>query len=52
MTVVEQAIRDARADFIEHEGNLSLVGVSILTEAGLSADQYEAAFDQEGHFDD
>jgi hypothetical protein len=44
------AIRSARADFLENEGNLSLVGVATLTEAGLSAEDWEATFNSEGHF--
>ncbi len=44
------AIRSARADFLENEGNLSLVGVATLTEAGLSAEEWENNFTIEGHF--
>jgi len=51
MNLVELAVRTARADFIEHEGNLSMLGVSALTEVGLSADYWENEFTNEGHFE-
>ncbi len=50
MNLQELAVRSARADFIEHEGNLSLIGVATLTEAGLSANYFENVFTSEGHF--
>jgi hypothetical protein len=44
MTDVELAVRAARQDFIEHEGNLSLIGASRLEEVGLSPDHFENQF--------
>lgn len=47
MTVTELAVRDARNDFIEHEGNLSLIGASRLESVGLSPDFFERKFTSE-----
>ena len=49
MTAIELAVRDARADFIEHKGHLSLVGSSRLDEVGLSPDYFERLFESENH---
>lgn len=45
--LVEIAVRSARADFIEHEGNLSLIGASTLENVGLSPDFFENQFTAE-----
>jgi len=44
---IELAVRSARADFIEHEGNLSLIGASTLETVGLSPDYFERQFTSE-----
>lgn len=41
------AVRAARADFIEHEGRLSVVGAAGLEELGLSPSYFERQFESE-----
>lgn len=47
MTNVDLAVRAARTDFIEHEGNLSLIGASRLEEVGLNPEHFENQFKSE-----
>lgn len=49
LTATELAVREARADFIEHRGHLSLIGSSRLEEAGLSPEYFERLFESENH---
>lgn len=49
LTQTELAVRDARADFIEHKGYLSLIGASRLEEVGLSPEYFERKFKSENH---
>lgn len=49
MNQQELAVREARRDFIEHQGRLSLIGSSRLEEAGLSPEFFERQFASENH---
>ena len=47
MTEIDLAVSAARQDFIEHEGNLSLIGASRLEQVGLNPDHFERQFTSE-----
>lgn len=52
MTLIELAVRNARADFIEHDGHLSLIGAAALEEVGLDVNYFENQFISENLIED